>query len=403
MGFFLVFWKRVNVRIAMPQKTFVIIVTVIVLGLLIPAGYALWNISRDGAFSPSANAVSRLDDRAFGNLSGATATGLPDGKGSEQQLSGLDRTAIEPYLYEPTVYVYTFDGDLAPYLGDAHGTVYERQAFGKVEGSALRTIASSFSSLQLDPFLSGELTSFALKAGEYALSIDAPGNTWTIYQDWTNTLADYLSSYWQPLEASDLPSDETIITLARDFAQRWGVTLDGSRDPVIAEPEVALARAGSTEVYIPETVTVVFPRLIEEQQAYPSWGSAPTGLRISVNLRDMRVTHAYDALTQSYNASSYTLTQNADLLSKLIAGGGTPPAVYEDVDVKEVLVPLNAPERVLMEYTLYENGRPRMLFVPALRFTLQDPSLVPWSSGVVTVPLVAEIAEEQKRMQEIDE
>jgi hypothetical protein len=390
----------------MQQKTFAIAGTILAIALLIPASYTLWKISTEGAgstFSTSPETITMLDAQAFGSLSGATAAGVANGKGSGSGLSEASTSSMltidekmfapgEPYPYEPTVYIYSFAEDLAPYLADATGTVYERQAFSGFDGSTLNGIPNAFSHLNISAFLGGDLISFVLSANGYMLSVDTTGNMWSMYKDWTNYVWD---ESWTPLTAENLPSDDAIIATAKDFANTWGIDVNGYGEPMIAEPEIALARSGATDVYIPESATVVFPVLVDGQLVYPSWTSAPTGLRISINLRDMTVTNAYDALSQAYNASAYDLTQDTTLVGKLIAGGGSEPVTYEGMAINEVNVQLNAPERILMEYSLYENGQSRTLFIPALRFTMTDPSQIPWTSGVITVPLVKDIAEAQ--------
>ena len=395
----------------MQQKTFALAGTVIAIALLVPAGYTLWKINTEGTggkFSARTE-ITMLDANAFGNLSSAAAAGVADGKGGGSMMSEATSTEAptmdgkmvssdlmiapgEPYPYEPTVYIYSFAEDLTPYLADTTGTVYERQAFSGFDGSALNEITNAFSHLNIGAFLSGDLTSFVLSANDYMLSVDTTGNMWSMYKDWTNYVWD---ESWTPLTAENLPSDDAIIAAAKDFANTWGIDVSGYGEPMIAEPEIALARSGVTDIYIPESATVVFPVLVDEQLVYPSWTSAPTGLRISINLRDMTVTNAYDALSQTYNASAYDLTQDSTLVSKLIAGGGSGPVTYEGMAINEINVQLNAPERILMEYSLYEDGQSRTLFIPALRFTMTDPSQIPWTSGVITVPLVKDIAEAQ--------
>lgn len=390
----------------MQQQTFALSAAVIAIALLIPAGYAMWKINMNGTggiFTNSPKAITMLDAGAFGDLSQATAAGVTDGKGGGRGLSESASSSMlvtdekmiaptEPFPYEPTVYIYTFEGDLAPYLADATGTVYERQAFSAFNGSTLGEVASAFSHLDIGAFLSGNLTSFVLSANGYMLSVDTPSNMWSMYRDWTSYTWD---ESWTPLTASDLPEDEAIINAAKSFATTWGIDVGSYGEPVIAEAEIGLARSGAEGIYIPESATVVFPVLVDEQLVYPSWTNAPTGLRISVNLRDMSVTNAYDALSNTYNASAYDLTQDSTLVGQLIAGGGSAPVLYSGIALNEVLVPLNAPERILMEYALYENGQSRTLFIPALRFTMQDASQIPWTSGVVTIPLVKDIAEAQ--------
>ncbi|MEK9157438.1 MAG: hypothetical protein AAB448_04930 [Patescibacteria group bacterium] len=387
----------------MQQKTFALAGTVIAIALLIPAGYALWKINGGTSGKSSApSEITMLDAKAFGDLSNAAASGVSEGKGGGLGISESSSSMLvaddkmiapgEPYPYEPTVYIYSFAEDLTPYLVDATGTVYERQAFSGFDGSTLNDIANAFSHLNIGAFLSGELTSFVLSSNGYILSVDTTGNMWSMYKDWTNYTWD---ESWTPLTAEDLPSDDAIIATAKDFANTWGIDVNGYGEPMIAEAEIALARSGATDIYIPESATVVFPVLVNGELVYPSWTNAPTGLRISINLRDMTVTNAYDALSQTYNASAYDLTQDTTLVGQLIAGGGSGPMAYEGIAINEVTVQLNAPERILMEYSLYEDGQSRTLFIPALRFTMQDPSQIPWTNGTITVPLVKDIAEAQ--------
>ncbi len=363
--------------------------------------------------SVAAASIVQLTPGAFGKLSevsasaptetprmGGDALAFAESAGAQPALAdkrmAVDESGIfiEPLpYYIPTTYTYTFDGDLSAYLSDTSGTVYERSIPSAPAGSALQSLATAFPALQLTPFLNGQLTSYALKVKDYTLSVDSVGGMWNIFKDWTS----YPSpEVWTPLEASDIPADEELFALAQSFVSTWGISLEGYGEPVIAEPEIALARSGASVSYIPESATVVFPSLINDQFVYPAWSSSPTGLRVSINLRDLSVTNAFDALSNSYNASSYPLTQDAELVRTLLTGGGNAPILYEGGGlVTEVFVPVRAPERVLMEYSFYDNGTYRMLFIPALRFALEDVSQVPWSSGFITVPLVQDIAETQ--------
>jgi hypothetical protein len=387
----------------MQQRTFSVLVAVLAIAVILPTGYALWKTGDGDMFGTSDSSITFLEAGAFGNLSSATAVATADGKGggfgaSESPLASSDKLVTgesfvsEPFPYERTVYIYTYAGDLASYLTEATATVYERQPFAPLRGSALSDIASAFSKLNIGAFLSGDLTSFVLSADDYMLSVDTQGNTWSIYKNWS---AYIMPEAWSPMTANDLPADDVIFDAARNFVATWGIDVSSYGEPVIAEPEFALARAGATDTYIPESATVLFPTLVEHQLVYPSWSTVPTGLRISVNLRDLTITNAYDALSQAYDASSYDLTQDAYLVEKLVAGGGYAPTTHEGIALNEIVVELNDPERVLMEYTLYENGASRTLFIPALRFTLKNPSELPWTSGVITIPLVKDIAETQ--------
>ncbi len=396
----------------MQQKTFALAGAAIAILVMLPAGYALWKINNDnGGFSNTTHSmITMLDAGAFGDLTQGSYSGTPDGKGGGLQgdesalVSDVtsnnklvtSETSIavgEPYPYEPTVYIYTFDGDLAPYLTDTSATVYERQAFSAFAGSALNELTSAFSSLSISPFLAGNLVSFTLNKNGYTLSVDTLVNMWTINKDWSPS-NDTIE--WRPLEASDIPSDEAIIATAKSFANTWGIALENYGAPVIAESEIALARAGTKDMFIPESATVVFPTRINDQTIHSPWTSTPNGLFMSVDFRTMTVTYTTGgSLNQAFNASSYELTQDTELVQRLIAGGGSAPVTYDGIAMNEVVVPVKNPERILMEYGLYENGTTRTLFIPALRFSLEDASQLPWTGGAITVPLVKEIAKTQ--------
>lgn len=380
----------------MQQKLFAVLGTLLALALLVPAGYTLFTLTQKSTPpSSTLSAITSLNAGAFGDLGRASALPQSDSKGGGEKMSAPsyeDGLSIFPGAYEETIYVYTFTEDLTPYLTESQGTVYERQASSAFDGSLLKELSSSFSALNLDTFLKGKLTSFVLRSGEYLLSIDTPSNTWNLYKDWSSYDS---SETWSPLEVSDLPSDEELFAVATQFATDWGIDLSTYGAPVIGEQEIALARMGVSDVYVPESATVVFPTRIDTHVAYPSWAHAPVGLRMTIQIRDMSVSGAYDSLSQQYNASSYKLIQDTGTLTKLIAGGGNIATPYPGIAYNEVLVPLNAPERILTEYSLYENGTSRTLFVPALRFTLSDPTQIPWSSGAITIPLVEEIVNAQ--------
>lgn len=385
-----------------PSMKYALLIPALAL-VILPVGYALVQMNIKNV--PS-SLITRLEPQAFGSLVSLESTkAFPDMSSTKALLNssinateGMGGNEMSPIRigepYPMTHYTFRFDGDLSPYLTESSGTVYKRQSATALEGSGLKSIPGFAHNGMLSVFAQGDLTNMTLRKDGYYFTIDSQNNSWTIYEDW-QVSNKTMSETWEPLQQQDIPADDAIIAVARNFAQSHGIDLASYESPVIAEPELALARIASTStMYAPDIVSVVFPSLIDGQRAYLSWGLAPTGLRISVNLRTMNVTHAFDVINGAYDASSYTLVQDAKALEGLIAGGGSVP-MYPPEAEEEVIVELSAPEKILMEHYIYDNDVQQTLYVPALRFSLKDPTQIPWMTSSVTIPLVQEIVNGQ--------
>ncbi|MFH0892510.1 MAG: hypothetical protein V1867_07065 [Candidatus Falkowbacteria bacterium] len=327
---------------------------------------------------------------------------------------GLDARSMIVPPYEWTNYKYEYTGE-ALTAPAAELPVYKRRIDPKAIGDLTGLLSGGGTPyLDLNKFRNLRMTSLsASEDRDYG---------YTLYFDFLNGMAnvDMQWEKWpQPgrdcrdqacfdglrLKAEDVPADQELIRIADSFLGEYGID-KSDFGPGEARNEWRTMYGAAeikSDIWIPDTVTVVYPLKIKGQTVYEESGYT-TGLNVSVNIREKRVSNMYGLKTLNFESSDYAMETDTDLIRRLAERGGNwwGPGIMDSG--KTVTVKLGAPKVELISYWRYDqkSGRGEELYIPAYIFPILNKEDAPnlYRDNIV-VPLVREIIDEQeKRWQE---
>ncbi|MDP2647967.1 MAG: hypothetical protein Q8P35_01865 [Candidatus Yanofskybacteria bacterium] len=340
--------------------------------------------------------ISPVGNRAFGALNGdGVAVGLGMGSGaglggnssfrSQSGGGGGDITiapvpegSIMPSEYFIFKYVYKGE-DIT--LEDTEVSVLRR-----VKGpGALGQLDSFLGRLDLDSI---DLSRFKdLKLNNVNLQEEGQ-NGFNIYVDLVegaislNKYIDYGPQYVQPpqLKETDIPADDVIINIARDFLNQYGIDTDAFRTPEIGDDwRIYYARASEIErsrFYIPDVMAVIFPLQVNGQRAYEEGGQS-AGLFVQVNVRDKTAIGLWNLTPQKYESSAYKAVTDVNKVLAAVERGtfrnwGQPePFVGPNQPQPQIReVEVGTPSRGYIKMWNYASGGNQELLVPALIFPI---------------------------------
>ncbi len=197
------------------------------------------------------------------------------------------------------------------------------------------------------------------------------------------------------LKPSDVPSNQRLVEIANAFMTEHGIDLSSYGSPEVNREWERIGE-GTSEIYVPDTVQVVYPLEIQGKPVYTPSGNK-TGLWVGINIRANRVSDVSDIRTLRFEASSYdTLTDTDDILDRAKTGG-----LYANVypeNAETIQVEIGTPWLAYVQ--VYESGAGRTgeLHVPALVFPVigdVDPNLG-LSKRNVIVPIVKGVVEDSR-------
>ena len=202
--------------------------------------------------------------------------------------------------------------------------------------------------------------------------------------------------YREPLKLSDIPTDETLVAMADDFIKKFQIDLSSYGGGEINNQwrENYDKTENKSEFYIPEAISVVYPLLINGKKVY-NYGGEAEGVVVNIDIRQNKVSGAWNIMHQSYQASYYETEQDANKIISLAEYGGR-GGYYHQESENTVEVSLGDPEMILTKIYNYQNGQSEELIVPALKFpiiSIEDSSYF-WQNSVV-VPIVKDLVDNE--------
>ncbi len=346
--------------------------------------------------------VIRTSDHAFGSLATLTASSAtgkgggggdasaPMGFGMGGGGGGVGSPNIMPY--EPVNYKYVYKGD--PLTLD------------KDKLDVLKKDPINFSqSLDLSSFGLGliNLSSFP-GAKVQSINLGQGSDGYSIYVDLMNgniSVNGYFGPIYdaktcnpngcpQPpaLNPSDVPDDQTMISIANDFVNAHGVPLTN-----YATPEVVQNLYGVNNKMMPisEIQQVVYPFKVDNNVIYDESGNK-SGLVIGIDIRNKKVSSIWNLVSSNFQASSYDAETDPAKILKIAEQGGMYYYGGDPNAKKTVEIDLGTP---MMQYVFmwdYSNGTSNQILVPSLIFpVITQPSTGNFYRNAVTVPLIKEI------------
>lgn len=364
--------------------------------------------------------ATRLADGAFGslrsedqNLTASEGAGAGGG-GQKNEFStaaapmvegrgGGGYAGVSPYF---TNFKYVYAGDDFE-LTEDKVAVHKRVTGGSSSFSnLLRSL--NFSFVDLGFFAGANLETLNFSEDRdfgYAIFIDLKNENVSISENWTwwqkfNPTANCRdeSCYQQNrLNIGDIPADDTLISLARQFLGQIGIDSAKYGEPEInQEWRVYYEQSKDQNAYmVPEAMQVIFPLLVDGQRVYEAGGTG-YGLTVNVNTRHQKVSGVWNLSSRNYASSMYPAETDKNKILQFAEKGGLYSYDYPGGQTKEVQI--GTPQTALMSYWKYNstNHTNDELLVPALIFpVLKDSADETVYKNNIVVPLVKDLLNEQ--------
>ena len=361
--------------------------------------------------------ITRVEEQAWGSLSSentaafseAVATKGLGGGGSITSMPAPVQTdagitearAIAPEYYN---FDYQYVGEELN-LDQAERAVFKRVK-DSLDGSSLVSLLRNmdFSLVDIGKFKNAEIDNLNINEDRdfgLALNINLAENSINIFKNWQKWpqvnagCSDQACWERNRLTINDIPKDEKLIALADEFIKDYRIDISNYGEAFVYDHwrrqyEQAEDKA---EVWIPDEVTVIYPLVIDGQTIYDEGGN-PTGLSVSIDIRNNRAAGAHSIAPQVYESSAYQAETDAAKIIALAEQGGR-QRVYVPEGGKTMTIELGTPTLGLMKYWQYDNIKQltNELYVPALIFPVKNrpEQTAYYYSDNIIIPLVKEI------------
>jgi hypothetical protein len=308
-----------------------------------------------------------------------------------------------PYIYEPTVYRYVYKGDPLE-LKDDKLNVLKRDK-KTIEGASVMNMISKLNLdlIGLDGFKDTKMQMITFMEDRefgYGVSINFQEGMIEIFENWykwpqsgavfAKCAGDERCVENLNLKPSDLPSDESMIAMADDFLKEHNVNMSNYGKPEINKYwEQALAVDPNATMYIPESVAVIYPLVIDGKPVV-EMGGQKAGVSVNINIRHNKVSSVYGLRAENYLSSSYDAeTDSAKILASAEKGGWN-QMFYTDVTAKTVDVSLGTPTIAYMKIFHYVSDQTdsEEILAPVYVFPITEKPDQYFYQDYVIVPLV---------------
>lgn len=402
--------------------------------VILPIAFVTWNNmqsvqktlpSGTSETSLFAYQIEEAGDNAFGPLTDVSA--LPAGGlggGGERNQSGGGGAGNVPVMapmadgavtedakmmiapYPMTQFDYVYNGEFT----DLQATVDVLRRNAKGSRIPLGNIANmlnlgmldlnSFSGMNVDSLTFAQNVPFGymmnINLRDATLNIDAQWDQWP--QSRCSTEACYQAAR---VKISEVPADEQLIAIAKDFAADHGIDLSKYGEPEVNHQwKVEYDRApNKNDAYIPDTMQVVFPFMIDGRATYDQ-GGGKSGINISVSVKEKKVMNVWGIADRTYVESSYAGVTDPqvikDFLSRIDNYFGIADS-REAKDIKKVTVTLGKPTLAYATYFRYADNKSEELLVPSLVFPVEnvEGETEFYVRNQVVVPLASDLLKEQ--------
>ncbi len=276
---------------------------------------------------------------------------------------------------------------------------------------------AGFGTIDLASFANTGVTNITFSEKQsfgYTINVDLQGGSVSISQNYDQWPHD---NNPQPLTASDIPADASVIATADAFLEAHGVAVSAYGAPevvnnnygyAVAPVMNATAPAGVTtgssgggasammRVYYPDTVAVLYPMLANGMNVYTTDGTK-IGVTVQINVRYNRVSDVYGLTLADYQASSYpAITDSAKILDLAEHPFFYPVTYMEsasgDVGTKVSANEIDLGTPVMAYVQMYQsdaNGNGSQFLVPAFVFPVRQKNGSAYPQNIV-VPLIAD-------------
>jgi len=231
----------------------------------------------------------------------------------------------------------------------------------------------------------------------YIVRVSLSEGNVSIYQNWNKWPQTRCSTQKcfeeQRMKIEDVPSDENIIKVADDFMNQHGINMDLYGIPRVNNDwKLYYAQSeNKNNSYVPESITVIYPLLVNGKNVYEDGGGNKVGLSVTLNIKQNKVVSLHNLTTQSYTGSLYEIETDAEKIMAVAKRGGLYNYQYTE-PTETVEVEIGTPK---ISYVRKWIDREEIL-APALVFPIIGaPEKFPSYKKNVVVPLVKELLKER--------
>ena len=379
------------------------------LGVSDAGGGGMNDTSAKGA--PSEEGTATLGTAPEAGMGILGVPGVPSEEVARE--SEISEKMIAPY--EPTIYTYTYTGDPLAFSEEKVG-VLRRSKNANLSGSALNTLLGvlNIDLLDLSSFPGLGLRNFAAvdKDEKYYITVDLAEEMVSISPGMGSADMAYSRCIGEhcmprPLTMNDVPADGTLISLATRFVSAHGIGTSHYGAPAVDSRWKSWTGYGEGgEVYVPDSISVIYPLVIEGENVYGESGD-PIGMSVNVNIRSKEVTGVWDITSHRYERSLYTAETDMGRILKIASQGGYRqyyPYFYDEAEgslrTKKIDLKIGTPELVYMKFWKYDEakGTSDELMVPAFAFPVVSEASggdIPPASRII-VPLAKELLDQME-------
>ncbi len=223
----------------------------------------------------------------------------------------------------------------------------------------------------------------------YSIYLGLQDGNFSLYKNWQKwpsldklcAATGYEASCYEQnrLNIGDILPDQEILNIVNKFLVDYDISLDNYADGVIQKSWLKYYVANNSEqsIYIPESISVVYPLKINESLVYEEYGNS-SGLTVEVDMKERRVSGLYGLSYQYYESSLYDTETDREAIMKIVSQGGRYPDYfyYEGSDYKSIDIEVGTPILGMVKIWHYDNNYSNgyELFVPAYIFPVVSES-----------------------------
>jgi len=223
----------------------------------------------------------------------------------------------------------------------------------------------------------------------YSIYLGLQEGNFSIYKNWQKwpsldracAMAEDLTSCYEQnrLTVGDVLPDQEILNISNKFLADYDINLDNYADGVVQKSWLKYYIANNSEqsIYIPESVSVIYPLKINGVMVYEEYGNF-SGLTVEVDMKERRVSGLYGLSYQYYESSLYDTETDRDAIIKIVNQGGRYPdyLYYEKEDYKNIDIEVGTPSLGLVKIWQYNDNYSKgyEVFVPAYIFPVVSES-----------------------------
>ncbi|MDD2487635.1 MAG: hypothetical protein PHS92_04680 [Candidatus Gracilibacteria bacterium] len=261
------------------------------------------------------------------------------------------------------------------------------------------------SSLDISKFGSLRLNSLNLSQdSDKGLNINIDMNEGNIYvsKNWTFWPQSKCSSEDcfrnERVKISDMPNDEKLLEIASAFISGYKIDTSSYGEPFVNKDwkDEYDRSANKDEAYVPDTVNVILPLIIDSRKVYEEYGQQK-GISIGIDVKSGMVSDVNGIEKLEFEKSNYAVETDINNILKIAEKGGrfNPIAAQfaqESGNVVTIEVKIGEPELSFAHIFDYKDGKNSEYMVPALIFPVLDtPKDGEYFPKRIIVPIVKDL------------